>query len=64
MNITVNGNPQLVSSTTLADLLIELDYSGKIATALNESFIASNERPTTFIKDGDRIEIVAPMEGG
>ena len=64
MNITVNGKLYSVISSNLADLLIELDYSGKIATALNESFIPSDERPNIFIKEGDRLEIVAPMEGG
>jgi len=64
MNITVNGKPHSITSTNLADLLVELDYSGKIATALNESFIPSGDRPSIFLKDGDRIEIVAPMEGG
>lgn len=64
MKITINGNSQLIEANNLADLLLELKYHGKLATALNENFIPFNERKKTKLKDGDRVEIVAPMEGG
>tara|TARA_B100000575_G_scaffold34875_1_gene23518 strand:+ start:479 stop:673 length:195 start_codon:yes stop_codon:yes gene_type:complete len=64
MKITINGNSQLIQANNLADLLLELKYHGKLATALNENFIPFNERKKTKLKDGDRVEIVAPMEGG
>ncbi|GIR53699.1 MAG: hypothetical protein CM15mP62_11700 [Rhodospirillaceae bacterium] len=48
----------------MEDPLLELKYQGKLATALNENFIPLNERKKTILKDGDRVEIVAPMEGG
>ena len=64
MKITINGNSQLIQANNLEDLLLELKYQGKLATALNENFIPFNERKKTRLKDGDRVEIVAPMEGG
>ena len=64
MKITINGNSQLIQANNLEDLLLELKYQGKLATALNENFIPFNERKKTILKDGDRVEIVAPMEGG
>ena len=64
MKITINGNSQLIQANNLEDLLVELKYQGKLATALNENFIPFNERKKTKLKDGDRVEIVAPMEGG
>ena len=64
MKITINGNSQLVQANNLEDLLLELKYQGKLATALNENFIPLSERKKTILKDGDRVEIVAPMEGG
>tara|TARA_B100001121_G_scaffold5056_1_gene4434 strand:- start:215 stop:409 length:195 start_codon:yes stop_codon:yes gene_type:complete len=64
MKITINGNSQLIQANNLEDLLLELKYQGKLATALNENFIPLNERKKTILKDGDRVEIVAPMEGG
>ena len=64
MKITINGNSQLIQANNLEDLLLELKYQGKLATALNENFIPLNDRKKTTLKDGDRVEIVAPMEGG
>ena len=64
MKITINGNSQVIQANNLEDLLLELKYQGKLATALNENFIPLSERKKTILKDGDRVEIVAPMEGG
>ena len=64
MKIIINGNSQLIQANNLEDLLLELKYQGKLATALNENFIPLNERKKATLKDGDRVEIVAPMEGG
>ena len=64
MKITINGNSQLIQANNLEDLLLELKYQGRLATALNENFIPLSERKKTILKDGDRVEIVAPMEGG
>ena len=64
MKITINGNSQLIQANNLEDLLLELKYQGKLATALNENFIPFKERKKTALTDGDRVEIVAPMEGG
>lgn len=64
MKITINGNSQVIQANNLEDLLLELKYQGKLATALNENFIPFKERKKTALKDGDRVEIVAPMEGG
>lgn len=65
MKITVNGITRKTLSVTLADLLAELGYGGaKVATAVNESFIAAALRPEQRLKDGDRVEIVTPRQGG
>ena len=64
MKITINGNSQVIQANNLEDLLLEIKYQGKLATALNENFIPLSERKKTILKDGDRVEIVAPMEGG
>ena len=64
MKITINGNSQLIQANNLEDLLLELKYQGKLATSLNENFIPLSERKKTILNDGDRVEIVAPMEGG
>jgi len=65
MRIFVNGDQHDVKPRTLALALEELGYRGKkIATAVNGRFIAAALRPDTPLAEGDKIEVVAPMQGG
>ena len=65
MRLLVNGEPQEVPAATLADALQSLDLAeAKVATALNDEFVPARARASTLVKDGDRIEIVAPRQGG
>jgi sulfur carrier protein len=65
VRLVVNGEPQDVPASTLADALQSLDLAeAKVATALNGEFVPARARASTLVKDGDRIEIVAPRQGG
>ena len=65
MNIVLNGEKVSVSSSSLKEVLTELGYGeAKIATALNEEFIAENNRADIILEAGDRLEVLAPMQGG
>ncbi len=65
MRLTVNGEAQEVEAATLAAALVALDYGdAKVATALNGAFVPARSRETTPLADGDRIEILAPRQGG
>ena len=65
MRLVVNGEPQDVPAATLAEALQSLDLTeAKVATALNGEFVPARVREATRLKDGDRIEIVAPRQGG
>jgi sulfur carrier protein len=65
VKLVVNGEAQEVPAATLAEALHSLDYGeAKVATALNGAFVPARARETTPLKDGDRIEIVAPRQGG
>jgi sulfur carrier protein len=65
MKLFVNGEPQDVPASTLADTLQSLDLAeAKVATALNGEFVPARARASTPVKDGDRIEIVSPRQGG
>jgi len=65
MRIFLNDDMHEVSPGTLAAALENLGYGGrKIATAVNGRFVASAARPRTELADGDKIEVVAPMQGG
>jgi sulfur carrier protein len=65
MRIFVNGDQHDVKPRTLALALEELGYRGKkIATAVNGRFVAAALRPDTTLAEGDKVEVVAPMQGG
>ena len=64
MNITLNGTPHRTDAATLADLLAEAGLSGRIATARNGDFVPAALRAGTPLLEGDRIEALAPMQGG
>ncbi|MEW2918695.1 sulfur carrier protein ThiS [Ruegeria sp. ANG10] len=64
MKIVLNGEQREVRAEILSDLLVECGYSGRVATAVNEDFVPSGLRLAHRLADGDRIEVVAPMQGG
>jgi sulfur carrier protein len=65
MKLVVNGEDRDVAAATLAAALTALDFGeAKVATALNGEFVPARAREATPLKDGDRIEIVAPRQGG
>lgn len=65
MNITVNGKPRDVAATTLAGVLEELGYTGpRVATARAGEFVPAARRAECRLREGDVVEILAPMQGG
>ncbi|HWL66867.1 MAG TPA: sulfur carrier protein ThiS [Geminicoccus sp.] len=65
MKIIVNGQPVETGARSLAALLEELGYGGiVVATAVNGDFTPAARRAETELKDGDQIEVLAPMQGG
>lgn len=63
--LLVNGDSREIVAATLAQALEALDYAdATVATALNGEFVPARAREATPLKDGDRIEIVAPRQGG
>ena len=65
MRILVNGASREIRAADLAAALDELGYGGAvIATAVNGEFVPVPERPGARLADGDRVEVLAPMQGG
>jgi len=65
MKILVNGDLHDVVVPTLAAVLDELGYRDRaIATALNGEFIPASARSSAVLSEGDRVEVLAPMQGG
>ena len=65
MKIEVNGERREVSSATLEHILSELGFDdAKVATAVNGDFVPVGARAGHHLAAGDRVEILAPMQGG
>lgn len=65
MKVIVNDLLHEISAATLDQLLAELDYEGDwLATAVNASVVHAADRDEFRLNDGDRIEILSPMQGG
>jgi len=65
MKIIVNGDAREVKEPTLDAALEELGFGNRVvATALNGEFVSASARPSTSLEHGDRLEVLAPMQGG
>lgn len=65
MNIILNDELRQVRATLLADALRELGFAeAVVATAVNGEFVSAKRRADTELREGDRLEVLAPMQGG
>jgi sulfur carrier protein len=65
MKILVNGAWREIGAVDLAAVLQELGYGeAVVATALNGEFVPAGLRPGSRLVEGDRLEVLAPMQGG
>ena len=63
--LTLNGEPTETEARTLAELVAACGYAEtQVATALNGDFVARAARAATQLREGDKVEIVAPRQGG
>jgi sulfur carrier protein len=65
MKILVNGAWRETAGAELAAVLEELGYrDAVVTTAVNGEFVAAALRRRTPLAEGDRVEVLAPMQGG
>lgn len=65
MRILVNGAWRETGASDLESVLEELGFGGAtIATALNGEFVPASARDGARVAEGDRLEVLAPMQGG
>jgi len=65
MKLLINGESHDVTTSTLAALLRDLNYSGSwLATARNGEMVPAVERDQCWLAEGDHVEILSPMKGG
>ena len=65
MNIIVNGKNRNIINVNLTFALDELGYKEmKLATALNGEFVSVQARDNINLKEGDKLEVLSPQQGG
>jgi sulfur carrier protein len=65
MRILVNGAWREMQAEDIGSALHELGYGqAVVATALNGEFVAASRRCIASLAEGDRLEVLAPMQGG
>lgn len=65
MRILVNGAWRETAATELAAVLEEMGLGrSAVATALNGEFVPIASRVGARVSEGDRLEVLAPMQGG
>ena len=65
MKIQVNGNTHETDAKSVEEALEAFGFGGaKVATALNGEFVPVTLRASTMLEEGDRLEVLAPMQGG
>ncbi|MEL6423445.1 MAG: sulfur carrier protein ThiS [Pseudomonadota bacterium] len=65
MQVTINGEARDVDAATLAELCDALGFGdARVATAVNGDFVSRTQRAERQLQADDRIEIVAPRQGG
>ena len=63
--ILLNGAPAQIEVSTLAELVAAHGFAeSEVATALNGDFVPRRARAATLLAEGDKVEIVAPRQGG
>jgi sulfur carrier protein len=63
--ILLNGEPAETQAATLAELVAGQGFAETaVATAVNGAFVPREARAATLLAAGDRVEIVAPRQGG
>ena len=65
MRFLVNGVWRESGAAGLDRLLTELGYQDAVvSTAVNGEFVPTGARVGTRLAEGDRVEVLAPMQGG
>ena len=63
--VLVNGERTETGAASLAELVAQLGYAQEaVATALNCDFVPRQARAGSPLRVGDKVEIVAPRQGG
>jgi sulfur carrier protein len=65
MRIMVNQIPRDVpENSTIDDVLLMIDAKPPYAVAINYQFVPKTQHADEILRDGDEMEVIAPVTGG
>ena len=65
ISIVLNGERMATEARTLAELVAGQGFAQTaVGTSVNGEFVPREARAATLLAGGDRVEIVAPRQGG
>lgn len=66
MIIYINNKPlSLEASCSLQEMLRHQElFAAHMAIALNHQFVPNSKFSSTILQEGDRIDLIVPMQGG
>ena len=65
MQVFVNGKPVTVEPRRLSEVLVALEYEcEKVAVAVNETFVPRGVWESRELKNDDRLDVLAAIQGG
>ena len=66
MRLKINGTIQEIERAgNVEDVLANLGYQDRfVAVALNRDCVSRRDFATTAVREGDELEVLAPMAGG
>lgn len=66
MNVSVNGEPRVLSGPLSLDALVATLTTARsgVAAALNETVVPRGEWAATLLGEGDRVEVLTAVQGG
>jgi sulfur carrier protein len=65
IKVSLNGEELVVEDgLSLSEFIKLYSFDGSLGVAINMEFISKDSYETTLIKDGDKIDILAPVCGG
>lgn len=66
ISVLINGDDvEVASGTTVEALVANMALTGKrIAIEINETIVPKSTHTSTFLQEGDRVEIVHAIGGG
>ncbi|AJF64754.1 sulfur carrier protein ThiS [Streptomyces vietnamensis] len=66
MNVSVNGEPRVLTGPVALDALVATLSTAPsgVAAAVNEEVVPRGEWATTLLGEGDRVEVLTAVQGG